>query len=280
MRTDSRKDTRRLVTLAVLIAAIAVCIYSAYNITVILAEDASSSEVTQAARSFTHTAAPGEIPAAPAGAVVLEAPGEPVRETLSPQEPEAGPAYLVVDFDGLAEINSDVRAWIDIPGTDVSYPVVQTADDEYYLSHSFDGRSNRAGSIFLDSRSDSSLTGRNTVIYGHRMNNGSMFGSLNRLSGAAYRREHEYIHLYIPGAALPLTYQIFATWESPSSLDSLAYQVDFPDADAYSEWLNDLESRSFLTDLTLSPDDQILTLSTCVRGDGDTRFIVAARLLQ
>lgn len=273
----------RTVTIVVLIAAIIVCVYSAYNIVTIVSEDNSSDEVTQTMRSFvraqdsppaaSQTAAsqPAEPQTAAPGSVQLDAPGEPTRVI------QATPAPLLdVDFAGLQEINPEIRAWIDIPDTDISYPVVQGDDNDYYLTHSYDGTRNRAGAIFLDSRVDSSFTGLNTIVYGHRMNNGSMFGRLYKLADTDYRSQHQYIHVYLPGQTQPVTYEIFATWESPASLDSAAYQTDFTEEAALSDWLAGLAGRSFVEGAP-GEDPRILTLSTCVRGDGDTRFIVAAR---
>ena len=274
--SPARRSAARTVTIVVLIAAIIVCAYSAYNIYAILSEDASSDEVTQTMRSFVRTVAPEESAAPPTGetaAVQPEAPGVPASAAVAAQSP-----LLEIDFSGLQDINSEIIAWIDIPGTDISYPVVQTDNDDYYLTHSYDGTRNRAGAIFLDSRVETGFAGQNTVIYGHRMNNGSMFGTLHRLDDADYRKQHEYIHIYLPGQAEPVVYQIFATWDSSASLDSTAYQVDFADPEAAEAWLSDLAAKSFVEGAP-QPGSEILTLSTCVRGDGSTRFIVAAQRL-
>lgn len=281
MRPKSHKKPHhysagRTITIIVLVMSIVLCAYSAFNVFAILSEDASSDEVTTAMRSYAHTAAPEPEPAAVQTLVRSDVPGEPVQAEVS-----AVPTtnLLSVDFDGLKALNDEICAWIDIPGTDISYPVAQTTDNDYYLSHSADGQINRAGAIFMDARTTGSFTGRNTIIYGHRMNNGTMFGRLHLLADSDYRSEHEYIHIYVPGREYPLEYQIIATWESPASLDSSAYQIDFADEATYSDWLSDLAGHSF-PGTELRPDDQILTLSTCVRGDGDTRFIVAARLVR
>lgn len=266
-----RRSPGRIILMVVLVLAISLCVYSAGNIIAILSEDAESSEVTQEMRGYARAAVPAPAESAQNPVVRMDAPDEPARTEL----PKAS-AWLDIDFAGLQELNDEICAWIDIPGTDISYPVVQTDDNDYYLTHSADGSRNRAGAIFLDSRTGSSFTGRNTIIYGHRMNNGSMFGSLHQLENAEYLSAHPVIHVYLPGRETPLTYGILTTWESPASLDSTAYQVDFADDAAYADWLTGLENRS---GETLTAADTILTLSTCVRGDGDSRFIVAARLL-
>lgn len=270
-KKNAPRSGGRTITILVLLAAIVVCVCSVYNIFTILAEDASSEEVTQTMRSYA-VPAPAPAPAAPVPAVIQpEAPEVPAAAAAEPE-----PAVLSVDFAGLQDLNPDICAWIDIPGTPISYPVAQTGDNDYYLSHSADRTANRAGAIFLDTRVPADLSGRNTIVYGHRMNNGSMFGSLHKLAGTSYLEEHPYIHMYVPGSPEPLVYEILTTWESSADFDSPAYQVDFADEAAFADWEQALAERA---GTVLAPDDRILTLSTCVRGDGGSRFIVAARLI-
>ncbi|MDO5574265.1 MAG: class B sortase, partial [bacterium] len=85
------------------------------------------------------------------------------------------------DFCELAKINSDLVAWLYIEVIDLSYPVVQGEDNEYYLTHTFEDQKNASGCIFMDSEQDPNLSDYNTFIYGHNMKDGSMFGSLKKL---------------------------------------------------------------------------------------------------
>lgn len=87
--------------------------------------------------------------------------------------------YLEIDFAGLKAVNPDVIAWIQIPALDISYPVVQGKDNAYYLHHLFSGESNINGSIFVDCHNQPDFTDQNTIVYGHNMKNGSMFGTLD-----------------------------------------------------------------------------------------------------
>ena len=93
---------------------------------------------------------------------------------------DENPPMLLVDFDELAAVNGDVAAWIDFPGQPISYPVVQGDDNSRYLRLSFKGSSSSSGAIFLDYRNDGLMKDGNTIIYGHNMRNGSMFGLLRR----------------------------------------------------------------------------------------------------
>ena len=96
------------------------------------------------------------------------------------EEPEE--SLPKIDFDGLRAINEDVVAWIQIPGIGVDYPVVQGKDNEHYLHYTFDGKANKAGSIFLDYRNRVDFTDRKVILYGHNMKDGSMFSNLDRKS--------------------------------------------------------------------------------------------------
>ena len=95
-------------------------------------------------------------------------------------EDDSGFTFLQVDFEGLKAQNPDVVAWIQIPALDISYPVVQGKDNSYYLHHMFDGKENKNGSIFIDYHNQPEFTDSNTIVYGHNMKNGSMFGTLDR----------------------------------------------------------------------------------------------------
>lgn len=88
--------------------------------------------------------------------------------------------------------------WIQIPGIGVDYPVVQGEDNEYYLHYTFDGKENIAGSIFLDSRNKADFTDRKVILYGHNMQDGSMFSNLEKYQGLEFREEQGRVILYLP----------------------------------------------------------------------------------
>ena len=107
-----------------------------------------------------------------------------------------------IDFDGLRAINKDIVAWIQIPGIGVDYPVVQGEDNEYYLHYTFDGKENIAGSIFLDYRNRADFTDRKVILYGHNMQDGSMFSHLAKYQDKDFREEQGRVILYLPGKTL------------------------------------------------------------------------------
>lgn len=114
--------------------------------------------------------------------------------------------YLEIDFAGLKAVNLDVIAWIQIPALDISYPVVQGKDNAYYLHHLFSGESNINGSIFVDCHNQPDFTDQNTIVYGHNMKNGSMFGTLDKYQDKELFEQHPEFYLYLPDKILK--YQI------------------------------------------------------------------------
>ena len=132
------------------------------------AGDAAYEEAAEIAKLPEPASEPPEAPA--------EAPAaEPTPEPSA--EPQTDP-LASIDLAALQAVNADVLGWLSIPDTAISYPLVQGADNDYYLAHTWNRSSSAVGAIFMDARCASDRSGFNTVIYGHRMNNGSMFASL------------------------------------------------------------------------------------------------------
>ena len=146
--------------------------------------------------------------------------GEAPEEVPVWQDPYAQ-ALKDMDFSALRQQNPDVLGWILIPGTRVSYPVVQGTDNSYYLDHTWRGGKNSVGAIFMECRNSSDLSDFNTIIYGHRMNNRSMFGTLSQYKSRSYWQAHPYV--YLTDDSGTHRYEIFAAGEV--SVDSDVYRL-------------------------------------------------------
>lgn len=197
-----------------------------------------------------------------------------LRETVSPQEAAhslpAGEGYSVPGEVARLpqELNPDYIAWLAIPGTKVDYPVVQGADNERYLNYTFEGVQNPAGCLFIDYRVAGDFSGYNTVIYGHSMNNGSMFGELHKYLDAAFLAQHSTFTV-ITADGRVLTYKIFAARQSNSN--DFAYQYAFADAAGFEAFAAGLGAPA--------GTQQVLTLSTCAKaGESTGRILVHAAL--
>ena len=211
---------------------------------------------------------------------------EPAPEPEPEPEPEPAPEPYVspIDFDALHEQNSDIYAWLTLPDTPVDYPVLQSAlEDEYYLRRSIDGRWSVAGSLFTQARYNTlTFDDPCTIIYGHRMNNDDMFGSLRRLYyGDADFSEVDEMVIYLPDRELH--FRIFAG--SVYSNDHIMYYHDFRDPEQYQSFLDDVYGGRYgVTNVNeedkATTDDQILILETCLRNDPKHRFLVIGKLVE
>jgi sortase B len=182
-----------------------------------------------------------------------------------------------VDFSELEKINSDVTGWIQVPGTNINYPYLQTTNNEYYLSHSFMKNYNKAGWVFLDYRNNSNLIDKNTIIYAHSRLDQSMFGSLkNSLTQEWYNNINNHI-IYISTKNKNTLWQIFSIYHIPTTSDYL--RTTFNDNSDFTEFAQMLQTRSIYNfNSTINSNDKIITLSTCY---GKTeRLVIHAKLIK
>lgn len=200
----------------------------------------------------------------------LPQPEEPAEESPASVDPYAD-ALKEMDFAALREVNNDVLGWILLPGTPISYPLVQGNDNQFYLKHTWKKWSSAVGSIFMECRNRADLGDFHTIIYGHRMNNGSMFASLKHYKKQSYWRQHPCI--YITDDSGTHKYDIFAAYEV--STRGTTYQISFPDSTDKQAFLDYCVRQSVIeTGITPHIYDRILTLSTCTGNGHATRWVV------
>lgn len=261
---------KRIIFLIIMVVAAIILALSIYNIVAITSEDSANEHTMQAMREFVTVSSGG----GGASGDGTEAAGAAITGDESQDERE-------INFAALQQVNPEIVAWLYIPGTNVDYPVTRTDNNEYYLSHGPDLAQNRAGSIFFESSSSPALTDANTIIYGHRMNNGSMFGSLYQYENPDFFNEHRMVYLYTPDGKRH-DYQLFDVIHSSDSMDAPPYLMNFDTEEQFIENCEQMMDASIVpvTDVTFSAGDRILTLSTCVRGDGGTRLILQAKEIQ
>jgi len=181
------------------------------------------------------------------------------------------------DYQKLFEINSDLKGWITIPNTEVNYPLVQTQDNSYYLTHNFSKEENDGGAIFIASENLKPLEDRNTIIHGHHMKDGSMFASLNKYKEPEFIENNKKI--YISTKDEVFEYEIFSVYVEEASSDP--YKYSFASDEEYVNYLKGLNERSYTRIDTneFTKDDKIITLSTCSYEVTDGRLLVHARLI-
>jgi len=186
-------------------------------------------------------------------------------------------SMLEVDIAALQEVNPEVLGWIAIPDTELSYPLVQTVDNQFYLNTTWDLQPNQAGAIYLECTNEPDLSEFHTIVYGHRWNDDSMFGSLKYYVDENYKNQHPYV--FIVTADGCYRYEIFAAYEA--SVRSLTYLIEFESEQITRDFLNFCVSMSaWPPGRYLEIADQILTLSTCTGTGSPNRWVVQARLAE
>ena len=195
------------------------------------------------------------------------------NESVTP--PTKTPAPKFNDgFQRLLERNKDTVGWITIPGTKIDYPVVQSADNDYYLNRNFDRDKTIWGAIFMDYRNSIDEMGRHTILYGHNMNDGSMFAGITRYAKPEFFKRNAIIQFDTLHESVQ--WEVFAAYET--SIDFYFIQTEFRSKRDYADFLDSLVARSIVeSNVKVTSDDQILTLSTCARSSDENRFVVHAR---
>ena len=182
-------------------------------------------------------------------------------------------------FQDLQAVNKNIIGWVSVDGTKLNNPILQTDNNDFYLNHNFKDLHSRAGSVFMDYRNNIMEMNQNTILYGHAMKNDTMFGSLKNYLKQDYADQHPIIYL----DTLYEGYQIevFAAYET--TIDFYYIETDFANSEVYQQFLEDIKERSAINkNVTVSPDDKILTLSTCKDSviSDDHRFVVQGKLVK
>ena len=187
--------------------------------------------------------------------------------------------YEDVNFAVYQKINKDIYAWIRIPGTPIDYPILnRKGDNEYYLKRNYYRYADTRGSIFTEDYNNRDFNDPVTLIYGHNMSSGSMFGSIQKTyTKKSFMQSHKELQIILPDKTY--TYEIFAA--VPYSNIHLMYYYDFTNAYVFTEVMNDILSvraMNAVVDKTVkvTPDDHIVILSTCLSGNGNQRYLLLA----
>ena len=182
--------------------------------------------------------------------------------------PEMAP--VKIDFHTLYAQNSDVIGWIYLEGTPLNYPIVcRPNDNEYYLDHVFTGAQNEYGSIFVDYRNTQPFNEWNTVVYGHNMKDGAMFGIIDEYSAQEFYENNPVLYIMTPEK----DYKVEICACFLTNVDTAVFQ--FPRTEGNpAKLIDDIVNYSYIdTGLVPSPEDKLVTFSTCYMEDSH-RFTV------
>ena len=173
-----------------------------------------------------------------------------------------------VNFVELLTVNKDIVAWIYIPGTSISYPVVQGQDNSYYVSHTVKGSKNKSGAIFLDCAKSSDFSDTNSIIYGHNLQNGRMFSGLRKFLNSTYIGEHKEIVIYTLNEEIH--YNIASAFKVNKYSD-IYKKKNIEDKEELKIFFRDVCKLDESIDTA-----NIISLSTCTNVDKDERIVVIA----
>lgn len=217
-------------------------------------------------------------PAAPEETTVPQETVPPLEEV---EDPETGETVLVLrDYAELYRVNNDLVGWIQIPGTEIDYPVMQTPDSaDYYLHRDFYKEYSRHGTVYARESCDIFTPSDNITIYGHRMKDGTMFAGLTAYTEEDFFREHRYI--YFDTLTEYHTYEILSVFITTATkgqgfrYHAFENAADAAEFDDFVETCKDLSLYD--TGVTAQYGDKLITLSTCDYSLTNGRLVVVAK---
>ena len=269
---DDLKKSVKIILIALCYIFLCVFMFSGYKIFTIMREYKEAenmySDLSNQFVSAQATPAPTKKPDSSADPQATEPPVEPT--------PDPNVSPISVDFNKLLETNGDVRGWLLNPDTIINYPFVQGVDNDYYLYRFLDGSSNSSGTLFVDYRCAGDFSSNHTIIYGHNMRDGSMFGNLKMIvQDPTVCQVNRYFYIYTEDCVY--TYEVFSCYRVDSSSDRYMTFTSDENYDLYTEWA--VENSVMESDADLSQRGNIVSLSTCHGTAGTSRRLIVHGVL-
>lgn len=253
-RRSPKGSSREAVSITILLAAVCVFVFSAYQLSMMLVPYYTGGKEYDKVKEL---------------ALTVEKSKDDGKEEV-----------FKVDFDALLAENPDTVAWLrfDEPSV-ISYPVVKSADNEEYLTKTFTANDNKLGAIFMDMRSASDFSSRNTFIYGHNLKmGGEMFSQLNDYASEDFYKKNPYFYIYTPDGKMQ-TYQIFSAGIVKDTADN--YIMEYATDEDFVNYLQVcMDSSNYQVDTTVDGQSKIVSLSTCTNVNDDERFLVQGVLIK
>ena len=209
---------------------------------------------------------------------------EEIEETTQEniQETNNQNSERILKVQKLQEENSDIVGWLEIEGTSINYPVLQGTDNEYYMTHNYKKQKSKNGSIFLTKDYDWSIPSSNLLMYGHNLNNGTMFQELLKYAKEEFYKEHPIIRFTTNKE--DAEYEIISVFKSrvyyktEKNVFRYYFFVNANSEAEYNEFVQNAKKASLYDiDKTAKFGDQLITLSTCSYHVEDGRFAVVGR---
>lgn len=181
-------------------------------------------------------------------------------------------------FYELHEINEDIVGWITINDTKIDYPILQAEDNDYYLDRNYKEEYAPAGSIFMDYRNNVAEENKNTIVYGHRMKDNTMFNMLTNYLDEDFVKDHQTVQYDTMYGSYDA--EVFAAYYTTTEFDYI--QTEFASDQEYGGFLQEVKDKSEIkTDFDVTEEDEIVTLSTCdyTLDPDEGRLVVHAKIV-
>jgi len=268
-------EMKKVLFLSLVFVLLAVIGYSGYQLWEIERSTAQEAEVHRWLMQYRPVAQPPRATAGADGEVSAELSGE----SSGAAAPEAAPAPQIVN-QSIVDLQAglpDVVGWLTVPNTRVDYPFAQGVGNDTYLHLDLNQRWSAAGTIFMDFRNSRDLSDFNTIIYGHHMRNGSMFGTLQQFSNRAFFEANRTGTIFLAHATYEIEFMAFVVLRANDGLIFNPLLSEEADRVAF---LDHVEGGArYFRDVGATADDRLVTLSTCNYEFHNARMVLIGRIV-
>ena len=266
LRRDIKRAKKRKRAVRLLCAGIVgtIC-FSAYIAVYLINNRRDQAYYKSLSESF---APPAEIAADP----VLQ-----WEEPARPLESRQVNRTSVMDFESRRNEAPGIEGWIKIDGTQINYPIMRASDNDYYLTRLPNGTRSSSGSIFMDYRNSPDFSNRNTLIYGHRMRSGAMFGTLRYYGNQSFYDKHPTVSIFTPRGDFEV--ELIAGYAFDQTKETVPLRFD--NEEDFDKYIADARRRStFKSDVEVKAVDRLVTLATCEYSYNDGRLVIVGKLVE
>ena len=200
-----------------------------------------------------------------------------LRENKTETKDDSNETVTSVDFAALKEINPDIFGWIHLNDSSIDYPFVTADNNEYYLTHAFDGTETPYGTVFIDARNPDPFHDTLTVLYAHHMKDGAMFADVENYKDPSYYEDHKVIEIILEDG----TYDLYPVAGRLYNGDTDYVRFNFSDEEQFNTYISGFTADStFQSDETAAYGDQLVMLSTCSYDYDNARYVLIGKLVR
>lgn len=180
-------------------------------------------------------------------------------------------------FQNLLDINPNIVGWLTVDDTKIDYPILRSSDNNHYLNRNYKEDISKSGSIFMDYRNQAESLDRQTIIYGHQMKDGSMFGQLDKFLEEDFFSQHKEFQFDTIYESYKV--EIFSVYVTTTDFNYI--ETEFSNDEEYMNFIEVIKDKSKMpTDIQVTEKDNIITLSTCndLQDPEDGRLVLHGKL--